>query len=134
MVSVISSLTPPQGSCLDAGPNVRNGSTAEIVRLYKRVSFTPASRPIRQFDRSSLLCQQPTYPHRSRASRGSPGRRTREELSSINPDEARAPIAAAQSCQLAARGYAPVADYPASQLHELLPGHWKQHYTPAVAA
>jgi hypothetical protein len=26
-----------------------------------------------------------------------------------------------------------IADYPASQLHELLPWHWKQHDTPAVA-
>jgi hypothetical protein len=36
------------------------GSTAEILRLLERVSFTPASRPIRQLDRSSLLCQLPT--------------------------------------------------------------------------
>jgi hypothetical protein len=38
------------------------GSTAEILRLLERVSFTPASRPIRQLDRSSLLCQKETSP------------------------------------------------------------------------
>ena len=32
-------------------------TTAAIRRLLERVSFTPASRPIRQLDRSSLLCQ-----------------------------------------------------------------------------
>src|SRR5215472_9834085 len=42
------------------GQRVRFGSTAEILRLLERVSFTPASRPIRQLDRSSLLCQLPT--------------------------------------------------------------------------
>jgi hypothetical protein len=37
------------------------GSTAEILRLLERVSFTPASRPTRQLDRSSLQCQLPTF-------------------------------------------------------------------------
>ena len=31
-------------------------TTAEILQLLERVSFTPASRPIRQLDRSSLQC------------------------------------------------------------------------------
>ena len=39
----------------------RYGSIAEILRLLERVSFTPASRPISQLDRSSLQCQLPTF-------------------------------------------------------------------------
>jgi len=37
-----------------------SGSTAEILRLLERVSFTPASRPIRQLDLLSFLCQERT--------------------------------------------------------------------------
>jgi class 3 adenylate cyclase len=49
----------PFASCLErlSASEVGFGSTAEILRLLERVSFTPASRPIHQLDRSSLLCQ-----------------------------------------------------------------------------
>src|SRR5215472_11137323 len=38
-----------------------DSTTAEILRLLERVSFAPASRPFRQLDRSSVLCQLPTF-------------------------------------------------------------------------